>query len=193
MSNKEKVILDSLKEKLPKAEFWQIGQTETEQCVYYLKTLNENLKKDLDTPEKRGFSMKDTNRNRWGVIPMAALRSSAALIYNILGDGKCKINVTAIDSSKEWNLVSREDYHLQYEWKYRTINRAKANIDAYLHIENYHLFIEMKMLEPLTKTHPFDSYSSYMESDCPKEFKDAFKHYESNKPEYFDACQMIKH
>ena len=197
MSKKEKEILEELKKNLqrnlPKAEFWQAGETETDQCVYYLKTLKDNLKKDLNTPEKIGFSKKDTNRNRWGVIPMAALRSSAALIYNILGDGThCEINVDDLKCLKEQTLISG-GYQLQYEWKYKTINRAKANIDAYLNIDNCHLFIEMKMLEPLTKTHPFDSYSSYIGSNCPKVFKDAFELYENNKPEYFDACQMIKH
>ena len=68
MSKKEKEILEELKKNLqrnlPKAEFWQVGETETDQCVYYLKTLKDNLKKDLNTPEKIGFSKKDTNRNR---------------------------------------------------------------------------------------------------------------------------------
>ncbi|MBR5674310.1 MAG: hypothetical protein IKW97_07910 [Muribaculaceae bacterium] len=206
MSNKEKDILEALKNKLIETAgiseddfLSENDECKTQNCIYYLRDLKDNLQKDQKnySMHLENYSKKDTGRNRYNVIPMAALRSSAALIYNILGDDdECELNFEALsDSSIELNLISGK-YQLQYEWKYKTISRSRANIDAHLSNEenNCHLFIEMKMLEPLTKTHPFDSYSSYKNSsDCPDVFKDAFDYFVGKKLEYFDACQMIKH
>ena len=82
-----------------------------------------------------------------------------------------------------------------YEWnKSETIHNHYANLDAYLYNGNCHLFVEMKMLEPLMRVHSFKSVDKYLEKDvCPKEFQNAIKCFQKKEPEFFDAFQMIKH
>lgn len=200
MNTIEKEILKKLRCKLlqtsslTEAEFMKEAEASTSNCIYYLRDFKDNIK----TCKNRlnDYSNKDKKPNRWDVIPMAALRSSAALTYNIFGDNdKCSLKFDASDVFKNLNLIS-DNYWLKYEWKHRTINNAKANLDAYLHLENYHLFVETKMLEPLTKSHPFDqeAYEKYTdEKNCPSKFISAFKFFKTHKPEYYDAFQMLKH
>lgn len=176
--------------------FMNEADASTTNCKYYLRDFKDNLQScetHLDD-----YSNKDKSENRWRVIPMGALRSSAALTYNILGDyNEVDVKIDSIEACKYWNISSGK-YKLQYEWKWKTINRSKANIDAYLHDNkgNCHLFVEMKMLEPLTKSHPFEqeAYEKYTnEKNCPQRFISAFEFFKTHKPEYFDAFQMLKH
>ena len=166
------------------------GGESSENCIYYLDDYKKNIRffsnHIAEYDDGQGGELK---RNRWGLIPMAALRSSAALTYNIFGDEPC----CHIDEN-EWHLCPG-DYLLKYEWQSETINGHMANLDAYLFQGNCHLFVEMKMLEPLTRLHPFKSYQQYQDSDCPDAFKNAFNDFmkESLLPQHFDAFQMIKH
>ena len=198
MSEKEKDILNALRDKLLQTkrvkddDFIVINDdSKTQNCIYYLRNYQDNLLActNHERDYKRGKG-RELYKNSWDVIPMASLRSSAALTWNIFGDEKtCHID-------QEWILSSGE-YELEYEWnKSETIPGHYANLDAYLHKGNCHLFVEMKMLETLTKSHPFKSINTYLHStDCPAEFKAAFKAFQGKRkePQFFDAFQMIKH
>ena len=204
MTKKEKNIIDALKEAFVNASessgfnvtendflhrgYRSDGGESSENCIYYL----DDYKKNIQFFSKHCEEYKDAqggelNYNRWGLIPMAALRSSAALTYNIFGDDRCcRIN------ENEWHLCPGL-YTLKYEWQSETINGHMANLDAHLHQGNCHLFVEMKMLEPLTRLHPFKSYQQYIDSSCPDAFKNAFDEFMDTPPLHFDAFQMIKH
>lgn len=194
---KERTILNALKRELLKTKrvteknFFNENECATEKCIYYLRRFEDNLWACNNAKHYQSFKEgmgRELDINRLGVVPMASLRSSAALAWNIFGDeDTCHINSI-------WNHLSSGEYELKYEWESETINSHNASIDAHLFLGNCHLFVEMKMLEPLKKTHRFESYNSYINSDnCPPTFKAAFEHFEINKPEYFDACQMLKH
>ena len=194
ISKKEEDILKALKGKLLETksvtdnDFFDENDRTTSKCIYYLRRFEKNVPKNnnhcSDFDNGKGGELKE---NRWKVIPMASLRSSAALIWNIFGDNKtCQLNKNRI--------ISAGEYELEYEWnKSETIHGHYANLDAYLHSGNCHLFVEMKMLEPLTRCHPFKSYQQYQESDCPQEFKKAFDKFVEKPPLHFDAFQMVKH
>lgn len=204
MTLKEKDILDALKIALKQAsnksdskvtdnDFLQQGYRtdggeSSENCIYYLDDYRKNIRSfSKHCPEYKDAQGGELNKNRWGLVPMAALRSSAALTYNIFGDDSCcHIN------ENRWHLCLGL-YRLKYEWQSETINGHMANLDAHLYQDNCHLFVEMKMLEPLTRLHPFKSYQQYQESDCPKEFKKAFDKFMEEPPLHFDAFQMLKH
>ena len=206
MTLKEKDILDALKIALKLAsntsesrvtdnDFLQQGYRtdggeSSENCIYYL----DDFRKNIQSFSKHCLEYKDApggelNKNRWGLVPMAALRSSAALTYNIFGDDSC-----CLINENKWHLCPGL-YTLKYEWQSETINGHMANLDAHLHQGNCHLFVEMKMLEPLTRLHPFKTYQQYKDSDCPCEFKKAFDEFmkEKEPPLHFDAFQMLKH
>ena len=204
MTVKEKDILEALKEALKQAtiasdnkvtdnDFLQQGYRtdggeSSENCIYYLEDYQKNINYSSNHIGEYDDAQGGERRtNRWGLVPMAALRSSAALTYNIFGDKPyCRIY------GNKWHLCPG-DYLLEYEWQSETIKGHMANLDAYLHNGDCHLFVEMKMLEPLTRFHPFKSYQQYKDSDCPNEFINAFDSYMDTPPLHFDAFQMIKH
>ena len=196
MSEKEKDILDALKNQLIRTtcvneeDFFEINEdSKTQNCIYYLRNYQDNLLACTNHKEdyKKGGG-RELFKNNWDVIPMASLRSSAALTWNIFGDeATCHID-------NAWNLSAGE-YKLKYEWnESETIPGHYANLDARLHCDNFYLFVEMKMMEPLTRTHPFKSIDKYLvEGVCPKEFRNAIIDFQTKEPEFFDAFQMIKH
>ena len=196
MSEKEKDILDALKNQLIRTtcvneeDFFEINEdSKTQNCIYYLRNYQDNLLACTNHKEeyKKGGG-RELFKNNWDVIPMASLRSSAALTWNIFGDeATCHID-------NAWNLSAGE-YKLKYEWnESETILGHYANLDARLHCDNFYLFVETKMMEPLTRTHPFKSIDKYLvEGVCPKEFRNAIIDFQTKEPEFFDAFQMIKH
>ena len=198
MNEKEKDILEALRKKLLSTkhvieeDFLDVNDNnKTQKCIYYLRRYEDNVfackNHSEDFDNGRGGETKFNKR--WQVIPMASLRSSAALTWNIFGDEKtCLLK-------QKWNLSAGE-YVLNYEWnKSETIPGHYANLDAYLHNDdNCHLFVEMKMLEPLTRSHPFNSIDRYLEKDiCPEAFQKAIIDFQKKEPLFFDAFQMIKH
>lgn len=195
MGKKEEDILCELRNRflyysgVSEDRFLTQSKAKTNERIYYLKKVEYNLKKGY----KKHLCnyTKDRVPTKSGVIPMAALRSSAALTYNLFGDDFCQIK-----APKSWGIESKDYKIVRYEWKYRTIGRSRANLDAYLHQGNCHLFVEMKLLEPLVETHDFPSLQKYLKhSDCPGIFKCAFLCFadEQNKPKHFDTFQMLKH
>ena len=196
MNEKEKDILEALRiqlvstKRVTEDDFLDVKENrKTEKCIYYLKRYEDNViscKQHLKE-FKNGKGGETKFNKRWQVIPMASLRSSAALTWNIFGDDLC----CSINTNK-WHLCPGE-YLLEYEWQSETINGHMANLDAYLRNGDCHLFVEMKMLEPLTRLHPFKSYQQYKDSNCPKEFIKAFDTFMDTPPLHFDAFQMIKH
>lgn len=196
ISKKEEDILRALKDKLLETksvtenDFFDENDRATSKCIYYLRRFDKNVHSSKNHCQdfKKGRGGELNENKRWRIVPMASLRSSAALTWNIFGDGStCRLK-------QDWN-ISAGDYNFEYEWnKSETIPGHFANLDAYLHSGNCHLFVEMKMLEPLTKTHPFESIEEYLNSDkCPKQFKDAICDFRDDEPRFFDAFQMIKH
>ena len=195
MSKKEEDILCALRKQflyysgVSEDCFLTLGEAKTNECIYYLYRVEYNL--------KNGYKKhlcdytKDRVPTKTGLIPMAALRSSATLTYNLFGDDVCQIK-----APKSWGIESGEYELVRYEWKHRTIGRSRANLDAYLKSGNCHLFVEMKLLEPLVETHNFSSLQKYVKHrDCPDVFKRAFLSFtnEDKKPRHFDTFQMLKH
>lgn len=202
MATLEIKLLDKLKynlknvKKLTDEDFWKKnGNITTNKAEYYLKNYLQNINCDsMNMRHKKSYSDAqggELRPNKWGVTPMAALRSSAALAYNIFGNKEtCEL------VENPWGLIKGE-YSLTYEWKEaETIKGHRANIDVHLSNEEFgsHMFVEMKMFEPLAKSHPFKSYERYITyGGIPEPIVRALEDFDKAPSEYFDAFQMIKH
>ena len=183
-------ILTDLKEKLGGQVFLSEPSSNRQ---YYLGDWRNNLfDKGLGEHETEFLKGQGHELSLDSTPDLASVGSSAALPINLLGINKtCQLK----DTPASWN-VNHGKYALTYEYKSKTIRRARANIDVYLHNGNDHVFIEMKMLEPLkrTSTKLSEAYfrkESYANEQAYKVFRHLFD--EAIKANRFDRIQMTKH
>ncbi|MCR4558964.1 MAG: hypothetical protein K5685_02705 [Bacteroidales bacterium] len=198
MNNKEEIdILEKLKTKLlevnPSIQHSDFGSSrfpKSEKAQqYYLRDKNKNF---FETPNA------DTKLG----VGVEALRSSAAMIFNLLGQKSLRINNIDFEPPK-------------YEYKYPAIKSEKntthnAHLDAVLFSkdENYMYAIEAKLLEWINS--PKNLSSAYLEREmyleynlCQDIFKNFFNRYIVQKTDSkriychnkkrYDAIQMTIH
>ena len=129
-------LLEVIKRKLVEVEGKDLefgnGESRTRQ-LYYLKRLEDNLVVPMSDEVRAMYERGDGNELDW---KMCAVRSSAAMTFNLFGNGPVK-------------FAYGEEFNLAYEHRLQTLrnNSRPANIDAYLYDEDEDIYCEMKMLE----------------------------------------------
>lgn len=183
-------ILTALKAKLEGQVFLSEPNNNRQ---YYLEDWHNNLF-DKGLGEHKTEFLKGQGHELFSdsAPDLASVGSSAALAINLFG-----INKTCLlkDTPASWKVKSR-DYALAYEYKAKTIRSARANIDVYLHNGNEHIFIEMKMLEPLKKvtTKSSEAYGLkgyYSNEQAYEVFSQLFD--KAGSAKRYDRLQMTKH
>ncbi len=162
---------------------------------YQTKELKKNLFTAMSTKTLKEYDNSDGDEIRKGRINM--IRSSAAMIYNLLGNDNIVI-------SKNEFLPAGE-YKKEFEKKYKSINVInpktkrpfEANLDAWLYNDDCEIFIESKCMEWLQNSHDKELAKSYV--------KYSSKYFHTESAELFrtvgneislsqyDSCQMFRH
>lgn len=162
---------------------------------YQTKKLEKNLFTDMSTKTLKEYDNSDGDEIRKGRINM--IRSSAAMIYNLLGNGNVVISKNS--------LLPAGEYKKDFEKKYKSINVInpktkrpfEANLDAWLYNDECEIFIESKCMEWLQNSHDKELAKSYV--------KYSSKYFHSESAELFrtigneislsqyDSCQMFRH
>lgn len=154
---------------------------------YKLKTLENNFFEPMSPETKQEYEKgdgKELDKN------MKSVRSSAVMIYNLLGNH----NVAVGDNQ----TLPSGDYQKNFEYKLKTIkkSRRKANLDARLSNGSAEIFIESKCLEWIQNSHKkklrrsyFDS-ARYVYQESAEVFINAGKQIVLSQ---YDSCQMFKH
>lgn len=128
---------------------------------FYYNTYEKNLFENTLINHKKDFERaagQEIKYNKYGVQKMAAIKSSSALLFNMLGDNDFIVI--------KGEIIPNGKYHLKYEKPLPAIDpRFPAYIDGYLENKRgVFIFIESKMLEYLQK--PKNLKKSYL--DCKK-------------------------
>jgi hypothetical protein len=148
------LILEELKNHSPKQEGFDIDNKKTRKGKYYYKDYGDNLYQHKMSPKYYEQYLngdgKELSKNQYGLIRMAALRSSSALIFNILGDESGYMKV------KDRNKIGISGglYSVEFEKKMYGIGLFPPNVDAFLESNNNDtvILIENKMLEPFYRS-----------------------------------------
>ena len=174
---------------LLKRKFLATGKiTDSEIYRFQTKEITKNLYHEMSTKTKNEYKNSNGDELKKGRINK--MRSSAAMIYNLLGNEDVLI-------SKNGYLPAGK-YEKEFEYKLPTLKTSsrKANLDAWLHNNDCEIFIESKCLEWLENKHKKDLTDSYFRSQKyfypieAKNFVDAGR--QINLSQY-DSCQMFKH
>ena len=168
----------------------------------YVYNLYENMI-DLHKIEYGGGSGGELHETDSKPAKMAAIRSSSAMTFNILGNTDIVL--------KEENALNHSagKYYITYEKQHETIDNGKkqqpANLDALLVSEDGEelIFCEMKMLEWFSKNSgelklAYKTEKNYIHPELAPQFLKAIDVLESisednNDFEYYDVWQMFKH
>lgn len=168
----------------------------------YVYNLYENMI-DLHKIEYGGGSGGELHETDSKPAKMAAIRSSSAMTFNILGNTDIVL--------KEENALNHSagKYYITYEKQHETIDNGKkqqpANLDAMLVSEDGEelIFCEMKMLEWFSKNSgelklAYKTEKNYIHPELAPQFLKAIDVLESipednNYFEYYDVWQMFKH
>lgn len=162
---------------------------------YQTKKLEKNLFTEMSTKTLKEYDNSDGDEIREGRINM--IRSSAAMIYNLLGNDNVVISKNS--------LLPTGEYKKDFEKKYKSINVInpktkrpfEANLDAWLYNDECEIFIESKCMEWLQNSHDKELAKSYV--------KYSSKYFQSESAELFrtvgneislsqyDSCQMFRH
>ena len=162
---------------------------------FQAKEIEKNLYHVMSTKTKNEFKNGDGNELKKGRIDM--IHSSAAMIYNILGDDNVVI--------RNNDLLTDGEYKKEFEKKYKSINVInkktnkpyEANLDAWLHKDDCEIFIESKCLEWIRNNSDKELAISYI--------RDTSKYFHPDSAEMFrtigkgislshyDSCQMFRH
>ncbi|MGI6694811.1 MAG: hypothetical protein ACOX6O_01045 [Christensenellales bacterium] len=197
---------------LLKNAFDEIAGVHTFQCdnenqrhAYYLTELDDNLYKPMSWETRNEYERgngKELNNK------MRALRSSAALTYNLFWNriAKFKDQKERNNQIKEFRRIGEGVYVVEFEKKYRTLKTTEANLDAFLYSRETHEAVacEIKMLEWILNSNKSKELSKsylckekYIDENAGEIFSDIaskfIKNAEKKITENFDAFQMFKH
>lgn len=118
--------------------------------AYYLKELNDNFYKPMSNKSRGNYEQGSGNELKKN---MYALRSSAALTYNLFGNGAAifKDQKERDDQKEQFKRIREGVYSVEFEKQYPTLTSSDkpANLDAFLYQKDTceAIAIEMKMLE----------------------------------------------
>lgn len=181
---------------LLKRKFLATGKIQDDEIRgYQTKKLEKNLFTDMSIKTLKEYDNSDGDEIRKGRINM--IRSSAAMIYNLLGNDNVVISKNS--------LLPAGEYKKDFEKKYKSINVInpktkrpfEANLDAWLYNDECEIFIESKCMEWLQNSHDKELAKSYV--------KYSSKYFHSESAELFrtvgneislsqyDSCQMFRH
>lgn len=169
--------------------------SDSEIYEFQTKEMTKNLYHVMSIKTQKEYKNGDGDELRKGRIDM--MRSSAAMIYNLLGN-----NNTIIMENK---YLPEGEFEKEFEKKYKSINVInkktgrpyEANLDAWLHNDNCEIFIESKCMEWLQNNSDKELAKSYT--------RDTSKYFYNNSAELFrtvskeislsqyDSCQMFRH
>lgn len=158
---------------------------------YYFENLNDNFFEPMSDETKAFFeSAKGT-----GLDKMRALRSSAAMIYNIFGNGPVSI--------KENEIIGAGEYKLEYEKYLETLKDAEDFTvpGAFLEKDGELCFFDVKLFEPFYhKTNilkglsaDYGDMDSYIYTDSAYSFNESIDKLNLSDIKRYDVCQMFKH
>ena len=117
-----------------KRKFLETGEiSDTDIKGFQTKEIDKNLYHPMSGKSKTEYKNSDGDELRKGRIDM--IRSSAAMIYNLLGDNEVEL--------KKNKFLPEGNYKKEFEKKYKSINVINkkttepyaANLDAWLHNE----------------------------------------------------------
>jgi hypothetical protein len=172
--------------------------------AYYLKELNDNFYKPMSNKSRSNYEQGSGNELKKN---MYALRSSAALTYNLFGNGAAifKDQKERDDQKEQFKRIREGVYSVEFEKQYPTLTSSDkpANLDAFLYQKDTceAIAIEMKMLEWIIDSNQgklSDSYLSkknYIDDDAGEVFSyiaGKLKN-EVKKIKKYDAFQIFKH
>lgn len=162
---------------------------------YQTKKLEKNLFTDMSTKTLKEYDNSDGDEIRKGRINK--IRSSAAMIYNLLGNDNVVI-------SKNRFLPAGE-YQKEFEKKYQSINVInkktnrpyEANLDAWLYNDDCEIFIESKCMEWLQNSYDKElakSYVKYSSKYFHQKSAELFRTVGNEIPlSQYDSSQMFRH
>lgn len=198
----ETIILKELRKRLLTLEIINsndfLSQNPEDSHYYYLDKYEKNLITKMDMQHFEEYSSGDGNELIDNSRPakMKALRSSSALIFNLIGNKSVKVKTAKFGIDKGY-------YSVQYEKKFKTLvgSTKPASLDACLISldKSSCVLCEMKMFEWFAIQSPkiSDSYLNqkrYFDTASFNEFHDIFAAMikSPNKVRY-DSPQMLKH
>jgi len=159
---------------------------------YYFDKLEDNFYSPMSDKTKSFYQNGNGNELN---DKMHALRSSAAMTYNLLGNENVIL--------KENQIIGAGEYTVEYEKQLDTLrdSKAPANLDAFLQREEELCFCEMKLFEPIYHNTNFlreisSSYKdmeSYFYTDTVFSFTKSLDKLCLSGIKRYDACQMFKH
>lgn len=179
-----------------KRKFLATGEiSDTDIKGFQTKEIDKNLYHTMSGKTKNEYNNSDGHELKKGRIDM--IRSSAAMIYNLLGDKDVEL--------KKNKYLPEGNYKKEFEKRYKSINVINkktnepyaANLDAWLHNESCEIFIESKCMEWLQNSSDKElakSYirytSKYFYSDSAELFRTIGNEIPSSQ---YDSCQMFRH
>lgn len=117
------------------------GESRTRR-LYYLRNLEDNLYEPMSDVHRSEYGSGSGGELEW---KMSSIRSSSAMTFNLLGNGKATI--------KGGDLAGHYDVVYEYQLPTLENNPHPANLDAYLRGNGTDIYCEMKMLEWLNTPH----------------------------------------
>ncbi len=162
---------------------------------FQTKELTKNLYHDMSTKTENEYSNSDGDELKKGRINM--IRSSAAMIYNLLGNDDVVI--------RRNKYLPDGEFKKEFEKKYKSINVRnnktnrpyEANLDAWLYNDECEIFIESKCMEWLQNSSDKElakSYtrntSKYFHGSSAELFRTVGKEISMSQ---YDSCQMFRH
>ena len=165
---------------------------------FCLKNLEKNFFEPMSEETKKNYLDGDGDelgrKDKTKKANMSAVRSSSAMIYNLLGNNDVIF--------KENAIIPAGIYKKEYELKHETItyrykrNPTRANLDAYLHNENNEIFIEAKCMEWIENWTRHELKNAYLEEKFYFD-KSTFPIFESAGKRIscsqYDSVQMFRH
>jgi hypothetical protein len=169
--------------------------TDSEIYRFQTKEITKNLYHEMSTKTENEYKNSDGDELKKGRINK--IRSSAAMIYNLLGNDDVVI--------RQNKYLPAGEFKKEFEKKYKSINVInektdrpyEANLDAWLYNDDCEIFIESKCMEWLQNSSEKELAKSYI--------KDTSKYFHNSSAELFrsvgneislsqyDSCQMFKH
>ncbi|EID84024.1 hypothetical protein MSI_25460 [Treponema sp. JC4] len=179
-----------------KRKFLATGEiSDTEIKGFQTKELDKNLYHSMSDKTKSEYKNSDGDELKKGRIDM--IRSSAAMIYNLLGNDD-----VVLEKNK---YLPEGTYTKEFEKKYKSINVINketnepyaANLDAWLHNDSCEIFIESKCMEWLQNSSDKELAKSYIKYTSKYFYSDSAEMFKSVGNEIscsqYDSCQMFRH
>lgn len=162
---------------------------------FQTKEIDKNLYHSMSDKTLEEYGNSDGDEIKKGRIDM--IRSSAAMIYNLLGDKEVELEKN--------KYLPEGKYKKEFEKKYKSINVINkktnepyaANLDAWLHNDFCEIFIESKCMEWLQNSSDKELAKSYIRYTTKYFYSDSAEIFRTVGNEIscsqYDSCQIFRH